>query len=164
MARYSVAGCKISIGPAVADKNVDFVLGDFTTGSPTFVEIGEWVTMGDVGDNAAVITSQIINYGRDKNAKGTRAAPAMENQFNRDDADAGQVAIKAAEKTNNNYMIKIEWNDKPAAGGAPKNAITYFIALVSGARYIGGSANTNRMLAVTLLPNSNFVDVLASAS
>jgi len=164
MARYSVAGCKISIGPAVTDKNVDFILTDFTTGSPVFTEIGEWVTMGDIGDNAAIVTSQIIGLGRDKNAKGTRAAPAMENQHNRDDADAGQIAVKAAEKTNNNYMIKIEWNDKPAAGASPKNGITYFIALVSGARYIGGGANTNRMLAVTLLPNSNFVDVLASAT
>lgn len=164
MARYAVAGCKIFIGPAVADKNTDFVIGDFTTGSPTFVEIGEWVTMGDIGDNAAIVTSQIIGMGRDKNAKGTRAAPAMENQHNRDDADAGQIAAKAAEKTNNNYMIKIEWNDKPAVGASPKNSITYFIALVSGARYIGGGANTNRMLALTLLPNSNFVDVLASAT
>lgn len=164
MARYAVAGCKISIGPAVADKNVDFVVGDFTTGSPTYVEIGEWVTMGDLGDAAAIITSQIIGLGRDKNAKGTRAAPAYEAVFNRDDLDPGQIAVRAAEKTNSNYMIKIEYNDKPATGASPKNTIEYFIALVSGARAIGGTANTNRTLNVSLLPNSNIVTVPASAT
>jgi hypothetical protein len=162
MARYAVAGCKISIGGAVADKNTDFVAADFT--SQTWVEIGEWVTMGDLGDAAATITSQIIGLARDKNSKGTRQAPAYEAVFNRDDTDPGQIAIRTAEKTNNNFAIKIEYNDKPAVGAAPKNSVEYFIALVSSARGVGGTANTNRTLAVSLLPNSNIVLVPASAT
>src|SRR5690606_28685502 len=126
-------------------------------------EIGEWETMGDIGDNAAIIAAQVTNFKRDKNAKGTRAAPAMENRHNRDDQDPGQIAVKAAEKTDHNYAIRIVWDDTPAVGSAPKPGEPLVIAPGSGARYIGGTANTNRMLAVTLLPNSNFVDIAASA-
>lgn len=162
MARYSVAGCKIFIGGVLADKSTDFVAADFT--SQTWTEITEWVTMGDLGDASADITSQIINEKRDKHAKGTRNAAAMENTFNSDPADPGQIAVIAAEKMSDNYAFKVELNDKPAVGASPKNSLRYFIALVNTARETGGSANTNRMLSVSLQPNSNFVRVAASAT
>lgn len=162
MARYAVAGCKIYIGGVLADKSTDFVAADFT--SQTWVEIKEWVTMGDSGDAAADITSQVISEARDKHAKGTRNAPVMEHVFNDDPLDTGQLAVIAAEKSANNYAFRIEYNDKPAVGASPKNSMRYFIALVNSARRVGGSANTNRTLAVSLQPNSNFVDVAASAT
>ncbi|MDF2797515.1 MAG: hypothetical protein K0R85_259 [Devosia sp.] len=162
MARYAVAGCKFFIGGAVADKGTDFVAADFT--SQTWIEVGEWVTMGDMGDAAADITSQVVGEQRDKHAKGTRNAATMENVFNFDALDPGQIALIAAERSSNNFAFKIELNDKPAVGAAPKNSLRYFIALVNSARETGGGANTLRTLAVSLQPNSNFVRVAASAT
>lgn len=162
MARYAVAGCKIFIGGVLADQSTDFVAGDFS--SQTWTEIKEWVTMGDLGDAAADIVSQIIGEARDKHAKGTRNAATMENVFNNDPLDAGQIVVVAAEKTPNSYAFKIELNDKPAVGASPKNSLRYFIALVNSAREGGGSANTTRPFNVSLQPNSNIVRVAASAS
>lgn len=162
MARYAVAGCKISIGGVLADKDTDFIASDFT--SQTWTEINEWITMGDLGDEAADIASQIIGLARDKHAKGTRNAAQVVNVHNNDPANAGQIAVKAAEQTPFNYAFKVELNDKPAVGASPKNGLVYFIALVTGARHIGGGANVNRGLNVTLQPNSNFVEVAASAT
>jgi hypothetical protein len=162
MARYAVAGCKFFIGGAIADKTTDFVAADFT--SQAWVEVKEWDTMGDLGDAAADIASQIIGEQRDKHAKGTRNAATMENVFNADPSDAGQTAIIAAEKTINNYAFKIELNDKPAVGAAPKNGQRLFIGLVNSARETGGGANTIRKLNVSIQPNSNIVSVAPSAT
>lgn len=162
MARYPVAGCKIYIGGALADQSSDFAAGDFS--SQTWTEVKEWVTMGDLGDNAADVSSDIIGEQRTKHAKGTRDAGTMENVFNNDPLDAGQIAVIAAEKTPYSYAFKVELNDKPSVGASPKNSLRYFVALVNQAREGGGTANTNRPLNVTLQIVSNIVRVAASGS
>ncbi len=160
MARYAVKGCKFSIGGVLDDKSTDFVAADFT--SQTWTEITEWVTMGDFGDEAADIVSQIIGEGRDKHAKGTRNAGQIENMFNHQVLDAGVIASKVAEKSSFNYAFKIEMNDKPSAGASPKNSVINFVGLVQGAKQVGGGANTNRMFRLLIQPNSNFVETPAS--
>ena len=116
MSLYPVAGCKIYIGGVLADKNADFTAADFS--SQTWTEIDGWEQMGAYGDTAQVITTSLINRGRDIKQKGTRNAGQMQNVFSVIADDDGQIALIAAEKTSNNYAFKIELNDAPS-GGTP---------------------------------------------
>lgn len=158
MSLYPVAGCKIYIGGALADKAIDFVAADFT--SQTWVLIDGWSQMGPIGDTSQLITTALINRGRDVKQKGTKNSGSMANVFAKIDADAGQVALLAAERTRNNYAFKIELNDTPAApDSTPSQRL--FIGLVMGAQEQGGEANTIRNLNSTIEINSNIVSVAA---
>lgn len=162
MALYPVAGCRISIGAPVDPASADLTASDFT--ATVWTEIKGWTQMGDFGDTAELISTQIINSDRDSKMKGTKNAGSMQNVFANDPGDTGQLALIAASKTKNNYPIKIELNDKPAAGASPKNGLRYFHALVMNAVEAGGAANTVRNLNSTLEINSNIVSVAPSAT
>ncbi len=110
---YPVAGAKIYIGGALATKANDFAAADFA--SQSWVEIDGWETMGAIGDAAQIITTSLINRGRDVKQKGTRNAGSMQNVFGILAADPGQIALIAAEKTSSNYAFKIEFDDAPVA-------------------------------------------------
>jgi hypothetical protein len=156
---YPVAGAKIFIGGVLSTKKTAFSASDFS--GQTWVEIDGWETCGGFGDGAELITTQLINRQRDLKMKGTRNSGSMENNFAIIRADAGQVALRAAEATDTNYAFKIEWDDAPA-GDAPTPTIQYFIGLVMSANDQGGSANTVQMLSSTIEINSNIVTVASA--
>jgi hypothetical protein len=159
---YPVAGCKIYIGAAMDLPDADMVAADFD--AVVWVEVKKWTQMGAFGDAAALITTQVISEARDIKQKGTRNAGQMQNVFAVDAADLGQIALIAAEKTNLNYPIKVELNDKPAVGASPKNSTRLFLALVTSAQEAGGAANTVQNLNSTFEINTNIVRVAASAT
>lgn len=110
---YPVAGCKISIGAALSDKDTDFVAADFS--SQSWTRIGGWSQMGAFGDTSQLITFGIIDRERDIKQKGTRNAGSMQNVFAKQDTDPGQIALIAAERTSHNHAFRIEMNDAPPA-------------------------------------------------
>lgn len=111
---FAVAGAKIYIGAAaMAAPTVDVTETNFAAVSWT--EIADWTQCGQIGDTAALITTQVISRGRDVKQKGTRNAGSMQNVFAINSSDPGQIAVIAAEKTANNYPFKIEWDDAPGA-------------------------------------------------
>lgn len=152
---YPVADCKFYIGGVLASKNSDFVAGDFS--GETWVEVDGWSQMGTIGDAAALISTAIINRGRDQKQKGTKNAGSMENVFASLPTDAGQLALIAAEKVASNYAIKVEFND-----GTTTNSERLFIGLILTAQETGGDANTVRNLTTTIELNSNVVHVAAT--
>lgn len=157
---YPVAGCHFFIGAAsMSDKAADFVAGDFS--GVTWTEVDGWTQMGDFGDDAALITTQVINRSRDVKMKGTANAGSQQNVFALDLADAGQVAMMAAgaAANRNSYPFKLVLND-PGAGNTPTTV--YYIGLVMSARQTGGGANNIRNLNATTEINSNIVIVAAS--
>lgn len=158
MALYPVAGCHIYIGGVLSDKNADFVVGDFA--SQTWVEIDAWSQSGAIGDTGALITTALINRGRDAKQKGTSNAGSMQNVFAINALDAGQIALIAASLPTNksNYAFRVDLND--AVAGAPSKR--YFIGLVMNAEEANGSANTIRNLNSTIEINSNIVRVAAT--
>ena len=160
MALYPVAGCKIYIGSAVEEKSADWVEADFA--AQTWVRISKWTQMGGIGDAASLITSDIIDEERTKKAKGTRNSGSMQNVFNVDDLDPGQIALIAAEKTNDNFAFKIELNDAPVVGASPKPSQRLFIGLVMSQAEAGGGANTVQGVNATIEINSNIVRKAAS--
>ena len=160
---YAVAGHKISIGSVLSLTGADFAASDFS--SLTYVEIKNWVTMGDAGDVSSPITTAIIGEVRENVSKGTRNAGNMQNDFALLPTDAGQLALIAAQADNtNNYAFKIELTDKPAVGSAPKNSLRYFAGMVMTQTEVGGGANTVRMLRAGIQINSNIVKVAASGT
>ena len=150
---YPVAGSKIYIGGVLPTQSEDFVEEDFA--GQAFEEIDGWETMGVIGDAAQIITTQLINRGRDVKQKGTRNAGSMQNNFAVISDDAGQLALIAAEKTPSNYAFKIEFNDAPGGPGA--GTVGYFVGLVTSAQRAGGGANTVMMINSTVEINSNIV-------
>lgn len=155
---YTVAGWKFFIGSVatVPSAGISAAISD------TFVEVDGWETLGAFGDAAQVITTQLINRARDVKQKGTRNAGSMENRFAillGEAPDAGQVAMRAAEATNNNYNFKVEAPDAPA-GGTPTTY--YFIGMVASARNEGGQANTVQMMAATVEINTNIFSEAAA--
>ena len=160
---YPVAGAKLFIGgAAMATQADDFEASDFS--AVIWTEIDGWETMGAIGDSAQVITTSLINRGRDVKQKGTRNAGSMQNVFAVLANDAGQTALIAAEKTRNNYPFKIEFDDAASgpASPTPQPSKRYFIALVTSAQEAGGEANTVQKLNATLEINSNIVPVAAN--
>lgn len=154
---FAVAGAKIFIGTtAMANPGDDVTAATFT--SVTWKEIKDWTQCGALGDAANLITTQVISRGRDVKQKGTRNAGSMANVFAVNADDPGQIAVIAAEKSQNNYPFKIEWDDAPA-GTAPTPTVNYFVGLVMSAQLQGGGPNTVRALNVTVEVNSNVVTV-----
>jgi hypothetical protein len=162
VALYPIAGQRIYIGGVKPDQNTDFVAADFT--SQTWVEIDGWVNAGAVGDNTALITTALINRGRDVKQKGTANAGQMQNQFAVIADDPGQIALLAAAagSNKNNYAFRVLGNDAPASGPDPEPSERLFVGLVMSAQEPGGDANTIRMLDATIEINSNIVKIAAT--
>ncbi|WP_422073870.1 hypothetical protein [Tranquillimonas rosea] len=157
---YPVAGAKIYIGPVTATKADDFVAGDFSSTEGDWTEVDGWENAGTKGDTAQTITTSLINRKRDTKQKGTRNAGSMENQFADLPADAGQQAMKAAEKTSDNFAFRIVYDDMPSGGTS--GTTHYFVGLVMSWTDQGGGANGVRMRGSTIEINSNIVEVAAA--
>jgi hypothetical protein len=159
---HAVAGQRFFIGTDPVDlPEDDLIEGDFT--SVDWIEIGGWQTAGANGDNAALITTALINRARDVKQKGTRNAGSMQNNFALDRTDLGQVKLREAEASDLNYPFRILGNDEPAVGTAPTPSERLFYGIVMGASEQGGQANTAQMLQTTIEINSNIVTIAASA-
>lgn len=157
---FATAGTKLHIGAALASDGSDFDAADFTTGSPAWTEVGGTTNLGSAGDTAELITSNQIAINRTRKAKGTRNAGSMQVVCDIDYADAGQLALIAAEKTPHSYMFRLTFNDAPP-GGTP--SIRYFVAFVMSAAEQLDEANNAMKLNVTLEIDSNIVRVAAAA-
>lgn len=126
MAVFSSAGIKISIGPTV-DPAVTNTTGEFAALS--YTEVGEVESIGEFGDTSNTITFTPLSAARVNKLKGSRNAGGFTITMGRDTGDAGQVALRAAEKTKFDYAVKIEYSD--ASSGSPsQNSIQYFPAKV----------------------------------
>ncbi|ALK09500.1 phage tail tube protein [Blastochloris viridis] len=156
---FATAGSKLFIGPAKAFTGTDFTASDFT--STTWTEIGGTTNLGATGDTAELITSTQISDARVRKMKGTRNAGSATIVCDVSYDDPGQLALIAAEKTEDSYAFKLQFNDAPA-GGTP--SIRYFVALVMGASEELNEANNIAKLNVTLEIDSNIVRVAAAAS
>lgn len=155
---FATAGMKIHIGAAAMSfTGTDFVALDFD--SVDWTEIGGHTNVGSAGDTSELITSNQIAQSRTRKAKGTRNAGSLELVCDLDYADAGQVALIAAEKTIHAYPFRLTLNDAPA-GGTPSQR--YFVALVMSQSEQYDEANSIMKLNATLEIDSNIVRVAAA--
>ncbi|KQY21019.1 hypothetical protein [Rhizobium sp. Root483D2] len=162
MSLYATKGLKLFIGAAIDQKSEDFVAADFT--SQTWTEIKNLENLGSLGDTSESVSVSLIGEARAKILKGTRSAGTMEVVCGIDNADAGQIAAIAAEKSDFDFAFKLELNDKPATGASPKNGQRLFIAKVMSSAEVFDSANNVMKRNLSLAVNSNVVRVAASAT
>lgn len=157
MAIFATAGAKLYIGTAIDNKSEDFTEADFT--SQTWTQINRTENLGSFGDTSEEITFNDIGLNRTQKMKGTRNAGSMELVMGLDYADAGQKALRAAEKTIHDYAFRLVFNDAPA-GGTPSERL--FIAKVMSASEEPSEANNVVKLNATLGINSNVVSIDAA--
>ncbi|MEO9230371.1 MAG: hypothetical protein ABI216_15705 [Devosia sp.] len=122
---YPVAGCRFYIGGPISVGKIDLVAADFSTQSWT--EVDGYSDMGAIGDNSALITTPLINRGRDYKQKGTANAPTRSDKFAVVAGDPGQALLIAAAlpSNRNNTAIRIVLND---AAAVRVNPVTISIA------------------------------------
>lgn len=154
---FATAGSKVYIGQSISPKSSDFTAADFSGESWTEIS---WVeNIGSFGDKSAEITFDAIGETRTQKLKGTRNAGTMALVVGIDYGDVGQIALRAAEATPNDYAFKVQFNDAPL-GGTP--SLRYFIAKVMSAEEQLDSANSVVKLNAGLGINSNIVRVSAT--
>lgn len=117
MTIFATNGAKTYIGSTIAVPGADLNQASFA--GQVWTEIGETENLGTFGDTAAEITFDSISSNRTRRLKGTRNAGNMELVCGLDYADAGQLALIAAEKTIHDYAFRVVFNDAPAARTAP---------------------------------------------
>ncbi|WDR07302.1 hypothetical protein PSQ90_07750 [Devosia rhodophyticola] len=151
------AKTKIEIGDAIADQNTDFTTSDFS--GVTWTEIGGTTDLGTFGDTAEVVKSGQIGRGRVLKLKGLVDGGAWVITCDLDVADAGQLALIAAAKTDDNYPFRLTFDDAPSGGTASTRTV---VGLVIGIPETYGDANSPMKLVATVEVNSNTVRVAAA--
>lgn len=159
---FATAGSKVFIGGTLESGEGDLTAADYT--GQTWTEIGYVESIGTFGDSAASIDTSFIGRARKMKMKGSRDAGNLELTMGIDYADAGQMALLAAERTPHEYAFKIEFNDKPATGASPKNSARLFAGIVMTATEQLDGADSVMKLNSTIAINTNIVRVDASAS
>lgn len=157
---FATAGSKLYIGTAMSpDYAADLEVADFSGQSGSWVEITPLETIGSVGDSAEAINFDAIGNARRHKLKGTRDAGTMEVTAAINYADAGQIALLAAEKTAFSYAFRLVFPDAPP-GGTPSERL--FLAKVMTAAEALDTANSVMKLSATLAVDSNIVRVAAA--
>lgn len=137
----TASGARIYIGNAAVTSAVD-TLAEFEATS-SWIEIGLVESLGEYGDESSTVTFAALGDGRVRKAKGARDAGVLALTVAHDPTDVGQVAIEAAEGTNNNYPFKVVLPDGPTP--AYSDTIQYFRGLVMSKRLnVGTNDNVVR--------------------
>lgn len=155
---FVTAGAKLYIGAAMSLTGADLEASAFT--SQTWTEIKHPESLGSAGDTAQEVSFDDIAIRRTQRLKGQRSAGTMEAVFGLDYADAGQLAVIAAEKTDDDYAFRLVFNDAPTGGTASERL---FAAMVGSVNEQLDAANNVVKLNSTLWINSNIVRVAAAA-
>ena len=120
--------------------------------------------VGEAGSEAEIITSKHVDKEYVRKLKGSRDNGTMTLVVDRDASDPGYQALVAAEGTSHAFNFKVELNDKPATGSAPKNSVFYFSAIVASRRNNFGDADTVVSTTFALAISGAIIEVPASAS
>jgi hypothetical protein len=156
MAITTASGSKFYIGPVTNE--LDDAAG---MAALTWVEVGEVETLGEFGDEASTVTFASIGDGRVRKLKGARDAGTMEITVGRDPRDAGQIAMKAAERTKFQYAMRVTAADAPDENDT--DSVYYFLALVSSARDNYGENDNVVRTTFAVQINSEILEVASAA-
>jgi hypothetical protein len=140
MAIITASGTRVYIGPNVTTATDTLVEFQALSG---WTEIGLIESVGEFGDQANDVTFAAIGDARVRHAKGARDAGTMALVCAHDPFDAGQLAVEAAEQTNNEFAFRVTLPDSP---GTPfTDTEIYFRGLVASRRKnIGTNDNVVR--------------------
>ena len=154
----TTALAKVSIGTTASFTTATAYAGD------TWTVVNNVLDVGEAGSEAEIVTAKIVDQPYVKKVKGSRDNGVLELQLARDSADPGYAALVAAEGTSFAYNFKIELNDNPSAGSAPKNSIFYLSAIVASRKNSFGGPDDLVKTTFSLAISGAIIEVLASAS
>lgn len=155
---FATAGSKFEIGPEMAFGGTDLTAAAFA--STGWTEIGGTTDLGSgIGDTSAPITSNRVGEKRVRKMKGSRNAGQMTVVYDVDSADAGQIALIAAERSDKSYAFRLTLNDAPT-GGKPSQRL--FIAYVMTVAENFGQSDSVVQSSAQLEIDSNVVRVPAT--
>lgn len=154
MSVTTATGSKLSIGPVPA-ASVD-TASEYAALTP-YVQVGEVEDLGEFGDESNSVEFTSINDSRVRKFKGARDAGTMEVVVGRDPLNAGQLALKAAQKTKFEYAFKLEAAD--ALSDDYTNSIYYFRGLVMSSRENYGGADNVVRTSYNIAINSEPLEV-----
>lgn len=155
MSTNTTAGAKIYIGTTAAATNVTAFAAD------TYVEIKEVEDLGEIGDEAEIVSYRTVGDGRVQKRNGSRDAGTLNLVCIRDPLDAGQRAMIDASKTDGFYNVKVAVDDAPAGGTA---TVYYFKATISSAKVAFGGADDMTKINFGLAITSEIFEVEAEAA
>lgn len=143
------AGVRFLIGPA---HNVTYGETDAARTAAltalkalTYVEVGEVEDAGEIGDEASTADFTALANRRKRKVKGTFDAGTQQLTLGQDPKDAGQKALKAAQRSDDNYPIQIDYGDGTA---------DYYLGQVLSFRKQIGTAESIRKATVSVAINS----------
>lgn len=156
MGLSTTSGARLYVGTASpADTLLEFA-------ADTWTEIGHVEDIGEFGDEASEVEFTAVNYAsgdaRKQRFKGSRDAGVLTLTCGRDALDAGQQALIAAEKTEDEYNFKIVADDAPT-GGTPTTF--YMKVLVMSAKLNFSGADDVTRIAFGLGINSAILEEVA---
>ena len=100
----------------------------------TWLEIGSVGSFGETGSNTNILSYDTLNDDVIQKGKGMTNAGDPEIELARLTADAGQIQLRAAALTKDNYAFKYELDDSAGANGT-----TYYNrGLITGPRHPNG--------------------------
>lgn len=156
MSVNTVSGTKFYIGGVATDATD--TASEYA--ALTWTEVKELETIPTFGDQSTDVTYTAVGDQRTRHLKGTRDAGSDTWTFGWDPLDAGQSALKAAEKTKFTYAFKLEAAD--ALDANDTNSIFYFQAKVMSARRANGNGNSVVMLNAVLGITTEVLEVPAT--
>jgi len=140
------AGITFSIGPAQAvTAFADDTAAITALSALVYTEVGEIEDAGEIGDEAATQNFTALGNRRVRKVKTTFDAGTQSLTLGLDRADAGQIAMKAALKSDDNYAFKITY---------PDGEVDYYIGQVTIFRDQIGAADAIRKATAAIAINS----------
>jgi hypothetical protein len=131
-----VAGTKFYIGPA----------GSAPTSPDLWIEVGDVNNLGDIAEKFTEVNVASVGSGDEYQLKGTRTFPNFTLEMNRNDGDAGQIALKAAASATRGTLYPFRVLDYD--GTVQGSAIWQGEVFGYGPAY--GSVNTLRMVKTSI--------------
>ncbi|MBN9018447.1 MAG: hypothetical protein J0H11_13595 [Rhizobiales bacterium] len=159
---FATAGAKLYIGGVLNYPGSDLEAAAFS--GQSWTEIKRVSNLGSSGDSAELVTFTEVGCDpgqlpRIRKVKGATNAGSMTVIAGLDYADAGQIALVAASRSDDTYAFRLVFDDAPA-GGTPSERL--FTALVMSATEELNEANTVVTLNTTLEIDSNIVRISAA--
>ena len=140
------AGIKFNIGPAQAvTEFADDTSAITALSALIYTSVGEIEDAGEIGDEAGTQTFTALGNRRVRKVKTTFDAGTQTLMLGLDRADAGQIAMKAALKSDENFAFKIEY---------PDGETDYYVGQVTSFRDQIGSAESIRKASTAVAINS----------
>jgi hypothetical protein len=118
MSIFATAGAKVYIGTTAAIDFTSYASALAAFAADTYVEVKPAETIGDFGDTATDVKFLGVSDSRAQHLKGSKDAGTQSLTFGYDATDPGQVAMKAAFLSPQDFNFKVLFNDAPVSRSA----------------------------------------------